>query len=82
MDATLLKEAHADVTTALVIDGRQVPEALTHQAAVLLADLWETSLRHGVEPADWASTSARLPKVCVDVIVAVQRRPRIDPNGG
>lgn len=82
MDATLLKEAHADVTTALVIDGRQVPEALAHQAAVLLADLWATSLRHGVGPEDWAATSARLPKVCVDVVVAVRRRPHFDPNGG
>lgn len=78
MESKLLLEARSSVATAVSVTGRQVPDKLEQEAALLLRDLWVVSADHGVEPADWAATNARLPVACVDVLVAVARRPRTD----
>lgn len=76
-----LRQAHAAVATAVTVTGRQVPHDLQQTAGELLSALWAASTAYGVAPEDWAATSARLPAVCVDVLAAVERRPRFEGGG-
>lgn len=73
----MLHEAHVAVATAISVTGRQVPYELEQRAGELLAALWLISSRYGVEPSDWAAVAA-LPTSCIDVLVAVERRPRVE----
>lgn len=76
-DPSRLAEAQASVATAITVTGRQVPHELERDAAALLASIWTVSARHGIQPEDWAAVAA-LPTTCIDVLVAVKRRPRSD----
>lgn len=77
MDTNLLNEARASVATAISITGRQVPYDLQETARELLAEIWGVSDRYWVRPEDWAAVTA-LPMACLDVLVAVERRPRTE----
>jgi hypothetical protein len=67
--------AHAAIVIVVTVSGRQVPVPLVESATQLLTELWQTGLRHGVNPSDW-QTAVSLPSACLDVLTLVEGRGR------